>query len=365
MHEFIPTPLTRLSLRPPPMEGLPPSGSPGTPPRNEPPGEDLDPLAELIRDLGSADWTVSTAAQTRLVGMGSRPVDALCEALRHEDWAVRWRAAWVLGRIRDVSAVPALCAALKDKFGYMWQPAHNALERDDRLENGAPVPAPTKEQRALLRMEAAEALGRIGDPSAIPVLTAALWDKFETVQERAWLALVQIGDPTIQPLAEVVREANADARMLAVRVLGKLKNPETIPLLIEALEDRRAEVRQEAAMALRDVAREHHVLALRGAVSSLQRLASGWNREGAVAREKYQAALDAVETATAELYDLPLPAESGAMEAHALPRPAGAPNPVAGELPLPSSSGTDLGLPAVAHGHWLQRWMGWLRSRLK
>lgn len=365
MHEFLPTPLTRLSLRPPPLEGLPPSGSPGTPPRSEPPREELDTIEGLICDLGSADWTVSTGAQSRLASMGSRPVDALCEALRHRHWAIRWRAAWVLGRIGDVSAVPPLCAALKDKFGYMWQPARSIFEPEDRLENGAPIPAATKEQRALLRMEAAEALGRIGDPSAIPVLIGALWDRFETVQERAWLALVQIGDPTIQPLAGVVREAGTEARMLAVRVLGRLRNPDTIPLLIEALEDRHGKVRQEAADALLDLAREHRMLALRGAVAPLQRLASGWNREGAEAREKYQAALAAVETATAELYDLPLPAEAAAMAAHDLPRSAGAPAPVAGELPLPSVASAEPGLQPNIGGPWLMRCAAWLRSRFR
>lgn len=92
------------------------------------------------------------------------------------------------------------------------------------------------------RRKAAKALGEIGDPRALPVLTGVLYDYDQrtTLKQEALMALGRIGDrEAVEPIGRMLDRyldaSNADMRMAAVEALGKLGGAKTAEILINAL----------------------------------------------------------------------------------------------------------------------------------
>jgi hypothetical protein len=157
-----------------------------------------------------------------LTEVGKPAVDSLVEALDADDSLIRRQAADALGRIGDPRAVEPLIATLQDQDPLIRDHAVQALGRIKDPRAVAPLVAilNNREQQAYVRMDAAEALGAIGDRSAFEPLILALLDNYWGVRSRAALAL------------------------------GKLKDPRAMGSLIGALQDKEASVRGSAAEAL-------------------------------------------------------------------------------------------------------------------
>ncbi|MFN3926602.1 MAG: HEAT repeat domain-containing protein [Pseudanabaenaceae cyanobacterium] len=112
----------------------------------------------------ASDWTPATAIAR----------------LRSPDLSERYYAAWWLGKMRIHSALPHLLVALQDE--------------DDRTELGG-YP---------LRRNAARALGKLGDPEALPALQSALACADIYVREAVAQAIAEIAksSPTAYQLAQ-------------------------------------------------------------------------------------------------------------------------------------------------------------------
>jgi phycocyanobilin lyase subunit alpha len=113
--------------------------------------------------------------------------------LSGEDLGLRIYAAWWLGKFRvDAPAVvPGLIAALED-------------EADRTPDGGYP-----------LRRNAARALGKLSDRSAVPALIAALNCTDFYVREAAAQSLEMLGDPIcIPPLAQLILTSVQDGKLL-------------------------------------------------------------------------------------------------------------------------------------------------------
>ena len=108
------------------------------------------------------------------------PVKGLIMALRYQKiWKVRVDAAIALGEIGDVRAVGPLIEILADP--------------DYRV-----------------RREAARGLGKIGDPCAAEPLIKALSDKERQVREAALEALEKIGEPVDESLINALADSNKE-----------------------------------------------------------------------------------------------------------------------------------------------------------
>ncbi len=112
-----------------------------------------------------------------VIGGESLTVDQAIANLESADLGLRFYAAWWLGkfRVKDASAVAGLIKALEDE--------------DDR----------TKEGGYPLRRNAARALGKLGDLSAVPALIKALDCSDFYVKEAAAQSLEMLGDISAIP----------------------------------------------------------------------------------------------------------------------------------------------------------------------
>lgn len=131
---------------------------------------------------------------------------------------------WVHHRAVDATAVPVLREALADAD-------------------------------ACVRRLAAPLLGRIHDRSALQAMLAALAAPEATVREMGALALGFASDTTsVAPLERRLRDdASPRVRATVAWALGEIERPESARVLIDALRDTDALVRQSAAHALGEI----------------------------------------------------------------------------------------------------------------
>jgi HEAT repeat protein len=187
----------------------------------------------------------------------------LQRALKAEDWWVRRAAAEVLGRIGDPQAVPALLEALKDRDGDVRRAVADAL---GIIGDTQAIPAlleALKDENWWVRQAAARALGEIGDPQAVPALMEALKDRDGDVCRAAAGALGSIGDPQILPaLLNALKDEKWWVRRAAAKALGKIGDPQAVPALIQALKDKDRKVRWAAAKALGEIGNRQALPAL-------------------------------------------------------------------------------------------------------
>jgi hypothetical protein len=157
-----------------------------------------------------------------LAKAGKPATKPLIDALSADDPLVRRQAADALGRIGDRRAVEPLIGTLKD-------------------------------QDSLIRGQAVQALGRIKDPQAVPPLVAVLNGREQPshVRMNAAEALGAIGDPrAVEPLIMALRDQHWGVRSRAAQALGRLKDPRAVAPLVGALQDKEAAVRANAAESL-------------------------------------------------------------------------------------------------------------------
>lgn len=167
--------------------------------------------------------------------------------------AARWYAAVILGQqgLAAQEAIPALIQAMQETEG--------------------------KRSSGYLRWTAAEALGKIGDPSAVPALTGALQDEDQIIRWQCAKALGRIGDPSAVPalVALLKREEVASVRWYSVEALAGICSLEKTPAQIRAMavpaliqvmnDDPDYHNRGEAAFALGKIGGDQAEAALRDA----------------------------------------------------------------------------------------------------
>ncbi|ABS54863.1 PBS lyase HEAT domain protein repeat-containing protein [Methanoregula boonei 6A8] len=75
-----------------------------------------------------------------------------------------------------------------------------------------------------MRWNAAEALGRLGDPRAVDPLIDTLWDDDARVRQKAAYALGLLGDPrALGPLQKLYRIEREDARDIIQEAMEMIK----------------------------------------------------------------------------------------------------------------------------------------------
>jgi HEAT repeat protein len=195
---------------------------------------DMAGVRFLIDQLKSSEEKVRSAAVDALRTIGKPAARLLTQAAQSSDPLQRWGALAALGEAGDPRAVPVLLLALRD-------------------------------QNPDVRAVAAAALGKLRYRQAAPQLVRALGDPNERVQAHAEWALENIGQDAIPALLDGAKRPALRWRIF--RLLGRLKSPQAVPVLIDGLRDRNLKVRAMAAWALGEIGSRRAVAALRSALN--------------------------------------------------------------------------------------------------
>jgi len=210
-----------------------------------------DSVSEQIAALSDEDWGVREEAATMLGSFKDpRAIVPLTRALHDTDRAVREAAIGALSSIGEPS-IPALGTCLADPALHVQEAASAILASIADTRVFAPLVAALRSHDWIVRMHAAKALGRIGDPQAVPALMPLLQDKVKAVREEASSALAAIGSAAVSALLLALQHEEWLVRLHAVEALGKLKSPDAVdPLLRTLFNDRDSAIREDVVRAL-------------------------------------------------------------------------------------------------------------------
>lgn len=151
---------------------------------------------------------------------------------------------------RSLSAIPLLFLVMA--CAKHVPPATEILRLEDRREaarNFAPYLHDTDEQ---VRRRAAEALGKIQDPAALPYLIPLGDDPTANMRATAIFAIGQIGDTTVAGALEerLAKENDETVTHHLLAALGKIGTRASLPTVAEYLHHPWPELRAESALAL-------------------------------------------------------------------------------------------------------------------
>lgn len=157
-------------------------------------------LKELIEQDGdltrrkSAEWKLYEAAESALLEIGESAVPEYIQALKEQNWKVRWAMAYILGKLGAKQAVSGLADLLKDEC---WEVRENAARALATIGEGAQkavdgLVLALKDGQWQVRAAAALALGELGGEAAVLELRHALRDDNLSVRHNAACALEKI-----------------------------------------------------------------------------------------------------------------------------------------------------------------------------
>lgn len=209
-------------------------------------GQRRDILSELLAALHGSDWgdredaakALREYARTLHGTRDEHIVKLLTEALRDQDWVVRWAAAEALAWVGDPASIPMLIKALDDRYWMVRIAVIRALLEIGDSSAAQSLSKLLSDRHGAVREAAAEALGALGDPGSVTYLSIALSDKEPLVRLASTVALGQISSNTvIQPLLKAVNDEDSHTRWAAVQALGQVAGAEAVPELIKRLGD--------------------------------------------------------------------------------------------------------------------------------
>lgn len=190
---------------------------------------------------------LSGSSEPDVVGMKERgDVEGLIGALMSKRVWVRKKAAEALGEIGDRRAVDALIEGLRARppVGIDRSEVLEILGSSGVVRGAELIPQVLKINYGLLRVAAAEALGRIRDARAVQPLIQALGDENDVVSMSAAQALLRMRESAFESLVEALRDGSVLVRIGVVGVLGRTGDRRAVEPLIEALNDESEFVRR-------------------------------------------------------------------------------------------------------------------------
>ena len=181
----------------------------------------------------------------------SQIVEKFIFSLNDSRTSVRISAAEALGKIGNPIATEPLITAFNDSKSSVRSDAAVALGEIGNPIATEPLITALNDSRTYVRSSAALALGKIGNPIATEPLITALNDSNYFVINFAAEALGKIGNPiATKPLITALNDSDSDLRISAAWALGEIGHPIATEALITALNDSDAPLRSNAARVL-------------------------------------------------------------------------------------------------------------------
>ncbi len=183
----------------------------------------VEALPYLITRLDSPDVLVRAKTEEVIDGLGTNSIPLLIEGIdRAKNDEVARLCCYFLARFDEKAsaAIPHVLPLIdryKTRSTAFYTLGH--LRARAAFE---PAMAALTDDRELVRMHAAQALGRIADARAIPKLIVSLNDEMWDVRYAAEDSLVALGRPSIGPLRAAFAKASQRARPHILEALAKL-----------------------------------------------------------------------------------------------------------------------------------------------
>ena len=186
--------------------------------------------------LSNQDTNIQESAASILSHIAdSRVLTPLLEALGSSNWIVRMHAAKALGRLKDPQAAEPLFPLLQDKVKAVREETVHALVQLG--DAGVPfLLKGLKHEEWIVRLHAIEALGKMKSSEGVEALLYVLCnDRDSAVRIDAARALGDIGDPrAVDHLILAMKDI--DLRPVAIEALGKIADGRAVPALVSVME---------------------------------------------------------------------------------------------------------------------------------
>jgi len=198
--------------------------------------------------------SIGCQAAVAIGKLGERGFEVLIGALKNRDPNVRLHVVIALGILKDRRAMKYLTTALGDEDAEVRRcAAITADEIDKKAFTG--LIANLKDKNIDARIPAIKVLGKIKYAPAVEPLIAILNDQDSRVKIAAIEALGAIGDAqAIEPLVVVLKnDKNPNIRKEAVVAIGNIKDARIIQPLIYSLKDKDIVVGVIALSSLKDI----------------------------------------------------------------------------------------------------------------
>ncbi|NQE06259.1 HEAT repeat-containing taxis proteinF [ANME-1 cluster archaeon GoMg1] len=183
-----------------------------------------------------------------------RYLNIIASKLKDTSAVIRMNAAKALGDIGDAKTVEPLIEALKDENINVRANAAGALGSTEDTKAIEPLKEALKDEDEDVRRNAAWSLGSIGDIKAVEPLIETLMDEAKFVRANAAGALGSIGDAkAIEPLIERLKDEIPAVRGAAASALGEIGDAKAVESLKNVLNDESKFVRSIAKRALEEI----------------------------------------------------------------------------------------------------------------
>lgn len=195
-------------------------------------GRIADPAAvkALVAALGDLDSRVSSFARDGIEAVGPPAVNALSQALKSSNEAVRASAAWALGGIGDSAALADIHPALTDPAYQVRIAAAQGLGASSNPQSVPMLVAMLNDSNGFVAGAASGSLVDIGNP-AIPALITTLGASGQTAPFYASQALERMGSPAIPALEQAAQSGTAAQKTWSAVALGQIHDPQSKPVL--------------------------------------------------------------------------------------------------------------------------------------
>jgi len=237
----------------------------------------LNPLLEAVQ---GDDEVVRRGADQALGQLAQK----LAGDLASEDKGVREAAVTALGRIGRRDKVQAILPLLRDSEPRVRLAAARALERLPAAAARAALKSRMQgeAEEEGVRLAAAVALGKLGDPAAFEFLIAALASEDSALRVTAAAALAEMGERAAGLLRQALQHENALVRWGAAQALGEIGDKKAVAPLLQRLKDPESAVRAAAILSLGRLGQAEAVeplLKQLGDASAMVRWSAAWALE--------------------------------------------------------------------------------------
>jgi len=227
-------------------------------------GDLKDPasVSSLVQALNDVDYEVRQVANDSLLKINdNRAIGALVAGLKQDSPEVRTEVVDVLSQYKDKSTIEPLLNSLKDVNAEVRIASIKALAGIKDASVITPLTNSLQDSQASVRVAAAAALVNFDDKSTIAPLVASLKDKdvhvriearktllaknwqpqtrqeqgYNCIAQKNWNGCEELGKDAIEPLLLELSQDDSPFQNEAARVLGEIKDPNTIKPIINAI----------------------------------------------------------------------------------------------------------------------------------